>query len=73
MPADDTCFRATGNITTAPEAVPNCAEGEAVRLDGSPPLRATYSRVPSPAVAEITGAGREWTVSMISELSMPCR
>jgi hypothetical protein len=27
----------------------------------------------SPAVAEITGAGREWTVAMISELSMPCR
>jgi hypothetical protein len=26
-----------------------------------------------PAVAEITGAGRAWTVSMISELSMPCR
>jgi hypothetical protein len=27
----------------------------------------------SPADAEITGAGREWTVAMISELSMPCR
>jgi hypothetical protein len=27
----------------------------------------------SPALAEITGAGRAWTVSMISELSMPCR
>lgn len=37
-----------------------------------PPL-ASYSRVRRPAVAEITGAGREWTVSMISELSIPCR
>ena len=27
----------------------------------------------SPALAEITGAGREWTVLMISELSIPCR
>jgi hypothetical protein len=27
----------------------------------------------SPADAEMTGAGREWTVAMISELSMPCR
>jgi len=26
-----------------------------------------------PAEAEITGAGLEWTVSMISLLSMPCR
>ena len=25
------------------------------------------------ALAEITGAGLEWTVSMISVLSMPCR
>ncbi len=34
--------------------------------------RATcYAPVRSPAVAEITGAGRAWTVSMISELSMP--
>ena len=27
----------------------------------------------SPADAEMTGAGLEWTVAMISELSMPCR
>jgi hypothetical protein len=27
----------------------------------------------SPAVAEIVGRGRPWTVVMISELSMPCR
>jgi len=26
-----------------------------------------------PAVALIVGAGRAWTVSMISELSIPCR
>jgi hypothetical protein len=25
----------------------------------------------SPVVAEMTGAGREWTVAMISELSIP--
>jgi hypothetical protein len=28
---------------------------------------------PRPAVAGITGTGREWTVWMISELSIPCR
>jgi len=33
---------------------------------------AIYRRA-SPAVALIVGAGRLWTVSMISELSMPCR
>jgi hypothetical protein len=27
----------------------------------------------SPALAEIVGEGRPWTVLMISELSMPCR
>jgi hypothetical protein len=27
----------------------------------------------SPAVAEITGERRAWTVSTISELSMPCK
>lgn len=32
-----------------------------------------YGAVRSPEVAEITGAGREWTVSMISELSIPWR
>ena len=26
-----------------------------------------------PALAEIVGEGRPWTVLMISELSMPCR
>jgi hypothetical protein len=36
-------------------------------------LYSTYSFLVSPALAEITGAGREWTVLMISELSIPCR
>jgi len=31
----------------------------------------SYGAVRSPEVAEITGAGREWTVSMISALSIP--
>jgi hypothetical protein len=30
-------------------------------------------RLASPAVALIVGAGRAWTVSMTSELSIPCR
>ncbi len=33
----------------------------------------SYRVICSPAVAEITGDGRPWTVSMISALSMPCR
>jgi hypothetical protein len=32
-----------------------------------------YDVVRNPDVAEMTGAGRECTVSMISELSIPCR
>ena len=32
-----------------------------------------YLAVCSPEVAEITGAGREWSVAMISELSIPWR
>jgi len=50
------------------------------RTEGSGPFRwkrpaAARCRVYltiSPADAEITGAGLEWTVAMISELSMPC-
>jgi hypothetical protein len=34
---------------------------------------ATYGSLRSPAVAEITGPGREWTVWMISELSLADR
>lgn len=33
--------------------------------------RVGYLPASSPAVAEIAGASREWTVAMISELSMP--
>jgi len=36
-------------------------------------LESRYVRFPSPALAGITGALRESTVAMISELSMPCR
>ena len=32
-----------------------------------------YGIDPRPAVAGIIGAGREWTVWMVSELSIPCR
>lgn len=32
-----------------------------------------YRVMCSPALAEMTGEGRWWTVSMISALSMPCR
>jgi hypothetical protein len=38
-----------------------------------PAMVRSYEPVRRPAVAEITGAGREWTVSMISELSIPWR
>jgi len=51
------------------------------RAAGRPSARAarrtsevrSYGAVRSPEVAEITGAGREWTVSMISALSIPWR
>jgi len=51
------------------------------RVAARAPLRAatgisavrSYRAVRRPDVAEITGAGREWTVSMISELSIPWR
>jgi hypothetical protein len=33
----------------------------------------SYRAVPRLDVAEITGAGREWRVAMISELSIPWR
>jgi hypothetical protein len=36
-------------------------------------LAAFYGLICSPALAEITGDGRPWTVSMISALSMPWR
>jgi hypothetical protein len=32
-----------------------------------------YRLICSPALAEIVGEGRPWTVLMISLLSMPCR
>jgi hypothetical protein len=35
--------------------------------------RPLYRVICSPALAEITGDGRAWTVSMISALSMPWR
>jgi hypothetical protein len=60
--------------------VPNlgCADTRARRAAAGRPAstgasRDDYELVRRPAVAEITGAGRPWTVSMISELSMPCR
>jgi hypothetical protein len=37
------------------------------------PVASLYRLRWSPAVAEIVGDGRPWTVLMISELSMPCR
>ena len=40
---------------------------------GRPADRPVYRLTSSPAVAEITGDGRPWTVLMISLLSMPCR
>ena len=40
---------------------------------GRPAGLLVYRRICSPAVAEIVGDGRPWTVLMISELSMPCR
>lgn len=43
---------------------------QAVRLTRS---RVSYRLSCSPAVAEIVGDGRPWTVLMISLLSMPCR
>ena len=36
-------------------------------------LRLIYRVISSPAVAEIVGDGRPWTVLMISLLSMPSR
>ena len=36
-------------------------------------LERVYGLICSPALAEITGEGRPWTVSMISALSMPWR
>jgi hypothetical protein len=33
----------------------------------------SYGAARRPEVAEMTGAGREWIVSMISALSIPCK
>ena len=35
--------------------------------------RSIYESIWRPALAEIVGEGRPWTVLMISLLSMPCR
>jgi hypothetical protein len=45
--------------------------GRPVRADPTP--RFIYRAIFKPAVAEIVGDGRPWTVLMISLLSMPCR
>jgi hypothetical protein len=37
------------------------------------PAQIPYRLIFRPALAEIVGEGRPWTVLMISELSMPCR
>jgi hypothetical protein len=37
------------------------------------PIALIYRVMSRPAVAEIVGDGRPWTVLMISLLSMPCR
>ena len=37
------------------------------------PTALIYRVISKPAVAEIVGDGRPWTVLMISLLSMPCR
>jgi hypothetical protein len=44
-----------------------------VEVGSEVPTSPSYWPVPKPADAEIVGAGLEWTVSMISELSMRCR
>jgi hypothetical protein len=64
--------------------VPRCtpapcnSPAEGVQVGRRPPadlklLAAFYGLICSPALAEITGDGRPWTVSMISALSMPWR
>ena len=40
---------------------------------GRPGPRPIYRLIWRPALAEIVGDGRPWTVLMISLLSMPCR
>ena len=50
------------------------ADGRPAPAGGHGRLRArSYRAVCKPEVAEITGAGREWSVAMISELSIPWR
>ena len=49
-----------------------CGAGSA-NLDRPTRSCSRYRRSWRPAVAEIVGNGRRWTVLMISELSIPCR
>jgi hypothetical protein len=47
--------------------------GPARRTPSRPGRAPIYRLIRRPALAEIVGAGRAWTVPMISLLSMPCR
>ncbi len=50
-----------------------CGVGSAGTVLADPIAGLVYRVIWRPALAEIVGEGRPWTVLMISELSMPCR
>jgi hypothetical protein len=50
-----------------------CGVASAGGRPSDPAAYCSYRLSCSPALAEIFGEGRPWTVLMISELSMPCR
>jgi len=50
-----------------------CGVGSAGRTPSRPGRAPIYRLIWRPALAEIVGDGRPWTVPMISLLSMPCR
>jgi hypothetical protein len=50
-----------------------CCVERARRTPSRPARARVYLLILKPALAEIVGEGRPWTVLMISLLSMPCR
>jgi hypothetical protein len=75
MNSVEPCIRCPTGILAPTPTVSECADTRAAGRVGET-ARCSRCRVYltiSPADAEITGAGLEWTVAMISELSMPCR
>jgi hypothetical protein len=75
--APDTCASTKAGVGPASVSdVLFASRGYAVGPDGvgrADPTALIYRVISRPAVAEIVGDGRPWTVLMISLLSMPCR